>query len=126
MLGLARTHAASAALLLNLEGLATMSIAWLAFREYVDRRLLLGAMAILSGAAVLSWEGRGVVLDRGALLVAAACVAWGVDNNLTRKLSSADPVLIAMTKGLVAGSVNVALDHLRGWSDGRWILRRWR
>ena len=114
MLGLARTHAASAALLLNLEGLATMSIAWLAFREYVDRRLLLGAMAILSGAVVLSWEGRGVVLDRGALLVAAACVAWGIDNNLTRNLSSADPVLIAMTKGLVAGSVNVALDHLRG------------
>jgi hypothetical protein len=42
--------------------------------------------------------------------------AWhGVSiNNLTRKLSSADPVLIAMTKGLVAGTVNVALAILRG------------
>jgi drug/metabolite transporter (DMT)-like permease len=114
MLGLVRTNAASAALLLNLEGLATMSIAWLVFRENVDRRLLLGALAILAGALVLSWEGHGVRLNSGALLVAGACLAWGIDNNLTRKLSSADPVLIAMTKGLVAGAVNGALAILRG------------
>ena len=114
MLGLARTNAASAALLLNLEGLATMSIAWLVFRENVDRRLLLGALAILAGAVVLSWEGHGLLLNPGALLIAGACLAWGIDNNLTRNLSSADPVLIAMTKGLVAGVVNVALAILRG------------
>ena len=41
MFGLARTDAANASLLLNLEGLATMGIAWLWFRENVDRRLLL-------------------------------------------------------------------------------------
>lgn len=57
MLGLSRTDAASASLLLNLEGLATMGIAWLAFRENVDRRLLIGAFAILAGAVVLSWQG---------------------------------------------------------------------
>src|SRR5689334_13706692 len=51
MVGLARTAASSAALLLNLEGLATMAIAWVVFREKVDRRLLLGALAILAGAA---------------------------------------------------------------------------
>ena len=114
MLGLVRTDAAAAALLLNLEGLATMGIAWLAFRENVDGRLLLGASAILAGAVVLSWEGQGGSLDSGALLIMGACLAWGIDNNLTRKLSSADPVLIAMTKGLVAGSMNVGLGLLRG------------
>jgi drug/metabolite transporter (DMT)-like permease len=114
MLGLVRTHAAPAALLLNLEGLATMSIAWLVFRENVDRRLLLGALAILAGAVVLSWEGQGVRLNSGALLIAGACLAWGIDNNLTRKLASADPVLIAMAKGLVAGTVNIVLPFLRG------------
>ena len=114
MAGLARTDAASGSLLLNLEGLATMAIAWVVFRENVDRRLLLGAFAIVCGAAVLSWEGQGVSLDPGALLIAGACVAWGIDNNLTRKLSSADPVLIAMTKGLVAGLVNTAIAFGRG------------
>ncbi len=108
MFGLARTNAASASLLLNLEGLATMAIAWLAFREHVDRRLLLGAFAILAGAALLSWQG-GASLDWGAVLIAGACLCWGIDNNLTRKLSSADPMQIAMLKGLVAGSVNMLL-----------------
>lgn len=67
MLGLTRTSAASGSLLLNLEGLATMAIAWLVFRENVDRRLLLGAAAILAGAAALSWQGQGVPADGGGL-----------------------------------------------------------
>jgi drug/metabolite transporter (DMT)-like permease len=118
--GLAHTSAASAALLLNLEGLATMALAWLVFRENVDRRLLLGAAAILAGAMVLSWRGGGAGfdgfrLDPGALMIAGACLCWGVDNNLTRKLSSADPVVIAMVKGLVAGAVNIGVAFfLRG------------
>jgi drug/metabolite transporter (DMT)-like permease len=114
MLGLNQTSASSGSLLLNLEGLATMGIAWLVFRENVDRLLLLGALAIVAGAVVLSWNGQGVHFDAGAGLIPAACVAWGIDNNLTRKLSSADPVLTTMIKGLVAGGVNVSLALLSG------------
>jgi drug/metabolite transporter (DMT)-like permease len=113
MLGLRRTDASSAALLLNVEGLATMSIAWLVFRENTDRRLLLGAFAILAGAVVLSWQGKAA-LNGGAMLIIAACLCWGVDNNLTRKLSSADPVRIVMLKGLVAGSINLSLGLAQG------------
>jgi drug/metabolite transporter (DMT)-like permease len=114
MSGLARMDAAGASLLLILEGLATMAIAWLAFRENVDRRLLVGAAAILAGAALLAWEG-GVSLGFGAALVALACLAWGIDNNLTRKLSASDPAQIAMIKGFAAGGVNLAL--ALGWRD---------
>ena len=74
MFGLARTEAATASLLLNLEGLATMAIAWLVFRENVDRRLILGAFAILAGAVLLSWQG-SASLNWGAALIAAACVS---------------------------------------------------
>ena len=109
MFGLSRTTAGQGALLLNLEGLATMGIAWLVFRENVDRRLLTGAFAILTGAVVLTWDGTGISFDAGGLLIAAACLAWGIDNNLTRRLSSADPVQIAMIKGMVAGGANLAL-----------------
>ncbi len=114
MLGLARTSASSGALLLNLEGLATMLIAWVVFRENVDRRLMLGAFAILAGATVLSWSGAGLRLDAGAVLIAAACLAWGIDNNLTRKISAADPVATAALKGVAAGAGNAALALCRG------------
>jgi drug/metabolite transporter (DMT)-like permease len=85
-----------------------MGIAWVVFRENFDRRLLLGAFAILAGAALLSWQGAAFFQWSG-VLIAGACVCWGIDNNLTRKLSSSDPVQIAMLKGLVAGAVNLTL-----------------
>jgi drug/metabolite transporter (DMT)-like permease len=109
MVGLAATSASTASLLLNLEGLATMAIAWLAFRENLDRRLLAGAAAILAGAVVLSWQGGPGGVGWGAAAIAGACLAWGIDNNLTRRLSAADPVQIAMVKGLAAGATNLAL-----------------
>jgi len=109
MVGLATTAGSTASLLLNVEGLATMAIAWIVFRESVDRRLLMGAAAILAGAIVLSWQGETGTLGLGALAIVAACIAWGIDNNLTRKLSAADPIQIAMVKGLAAGAVNLML-----------------
>lgn len=114
MLGLNQTDAASGSLLLNLEGIATMAIAWLVFKENVDPRLILGAAAIILGVMVLSYEGQSVALNIGAALIVGACLSWGIDNNLTRKLSASDPVLIAMTKGLAAGVVNLGIGLARG------------
>ena len=109
MLGLRATPASSASLLLNLEGVFTLGIAWVIFRENVELRIGAGAAAILLGAAILSSGGGIGGLGWGALAIAGACLAWAVDNNLTRKLSSADPLQIAMIKGLAAGSVNLVL-----------------
>jgi drug/metabolite transporter (DMT)-like permease len=115
LVGLSRTPAATASLLLNLEGALTALIAWFIFRENFDRRIALGMVAILLGAALLSWSGRGD-LKWGALLVAAACVGWAIDNNLTGRISAADPMQIAMIKGLVAGGANGVIALARGVS----------
>ena len=110
MAGLARTPAATTSLLLNLEAVATALLAWFVFRENFDRRIVTGMAAVVAGAAVLSWQAAPTVSGfAGPLLVAAACAAWGLDNNLTRKVSLSDPVRIAMLKGLIAGAVNLGL-----------------
>jgi drug/metabolite transporter (DMT)-like permease len=114
MIGLSHTPASAASLLLNLEGVATVLIAWIVFRENADWRIVAGAVAILGGASVLSCGNGAVTLNAGAFAIAGACVCWGIDNNLTRKLSSADPMMIAMMKGLVAGSVNLILALSQG------------
>jgi len=108
--GLVRTDAAAASLLLNLEAVLTALIAWVAFRENVDRRVFVGLMAIVAGGLLLSWHElprAGSLI--GPLLIAAACLAWALDNNLTRRISGGDATTIACLKGLVAGSFNMAL-----------------
>lgn len=116
MYGLSLTSASTSSLLLNLESIATMAIAWLVYKENVDRKLLLGAAAMLAGAILLTWSGKGLSLDTGAVFVAAACLAWGLDNNFTRKISAVDPINITIIKGLVAGTVNVAVALISGAS----------
>jgi len=114
MIGLTDTPASTASLLLNLEGVFTIAIAWLVFRENVDRRIAVGALAILAGAALLSWQGHVDAAGWSAASVVAACLGWAIDSNLTRKISASDPLQIAMIKGLAAGAVNIALAMVLG------------
>jgi drug/metabolite transporter (DMT)-like permease len=110
MVGLARTDAAAASLLLTLEGAATALMAWFIFHENFDRRIALGMAFLVAGATILAWTGTptlGNVL--GPLAIVGACISWGLDNNLTRKVSLADPLQIVELKGLIAGPVDVAL-----------------
>jgi drug/metabolite transporter (DMT)-like permease len=110
LFGLAQAPATQASLLLNLEGVLTLAIAWLVFREPAGLRIVLGMAAITAGAVVLSWQADAPrPLEHGALLVVGACLAWAVDNNLTRKVAGGDPVLIAALKGGVAGAANLAI-----------------
>jgi drug/metabolite transporter (DMT)-like permease len=110
MAGLTRMPASGASLLLNAEGVFTALLAWIAFRENFDRRIALGMASIAAGAVILSWPQE--VNFSGlwpALFILGACFAWGIDNNLTRKVSLNDATWIASVKGLVAGCVNLAL-----------------
>jgi drug/metabolite transporter (DMT)-like permease len=110
MYGLRRTAGSSASLLLNLEGVFTTLIAWFVFQENFDRRIALGVLAITAGAVLLSAGAAaewGNVL--GPMAIAGACLAWALDNNLTRKVALTDVTSIAMLKGLVAGSVNITI-----------------
>jgi drug/metabolite transporter (DMT)-like permease len=77
MVGLAHTPAASASLLLNLEGVLTAVLAWFAFQENFDRRIALGMLAITAGAGLLSWQG-GFSLNgiAGPIAIAGACLGW--------------------------------------------------
>lgn len=110
MIGLTGMPAAGASLLLNAEAVFTALLAWFVFQENVDRRIALGMGAIIAGAMVLSGSGNpGFAGMWPALSILGACFAWGVDNNLTRKVSQADAAWVAAVKGSVAGAVNLLL-----------------
>lgn len=118
MFGLASMPATGASLLLNAEGVLTAALAWFVFKENFDRRIALGMLSIVAGAVVLSWpRGSAGYSGLGALAVVGACLAWAIDNNLTRKVSLSDASFIAMVKGLAAGSTNL----LMAW----WLGATW-
>ena len=116
MLGLAHTSASSTSLLLNLEGVLTAVLAWVVFRENVDRRVFFGMLAIVAGCVLLSWQRQASTnLPWGALAIAGACLCWAIDNNLTRPIAGGDPMQIAAVKGGVAGAINITLALFVGY-----------
>lgn len=108
VLALDRTPASTVSLLLNLELVATVLIARLFLHEHLGRRSALGIAAVAASGVLLAGGG-GASLAPGALLVAGACICWGVDNAITASLDRYPPTLITLTKGVVAGSVNLAI-----------------
>jgi len=107
MLALSAAAASTVSLLLNLEGVFTALLAWFVFSENFDRRVVIGMLLIVCGGVLLSWPSGAISTSLPALAVVGACLCWAVDNNLTRKISAADPVQIAAIKGLAAGAVNL-------------------
>ena len=76
MMGLSRTEAGTASLMLTLEGVATALMAWFIFHESFDRRIAVGMACLVAGAAVLSWSGRPTLSSLlGPLAIVGACVA---------------------------------------------------
>src|SRR5919198_1239563 len=115
--GNSRSRAATASLLLTMEGAATALLAWFVFHENFDRRIALGMACLVAGAALVSWSGTPTIESlAGPLAIMAACIAWGIDNNFTRKVSLADPLQIVQLKGLIAGPVNLFLGLWAGGS----------
>lgn len=106
--GLARTPAATASLLLNLELVATVVLAAVLFHEHIGRRIAVGTVLGVAGGVVLTWAAASE-LRLGAILVVGACLCWAVDNCITASLDELVPHHITMAKGLVAGNVNLAL-----------------
>jgi len=121
MTGLIQMTAATASLLLNLETVLTAVLAWIFFKEHTDRRIMFGMLLIVIGGAVLAWPSQITKQNwLGSLAIIGACFCWAIDNNLTRKISSADSLFIAGSKGLIAGIVNIILGLTMGLTFPDW------
>lgn len=108
VLALDRTPAGTVSLFLNLELVATAVIARVFLQEHIGRRAGLGIVIVVLGGVILAGTSEAGVAV-GALLVAATCLCWGIDNAITASLDSYSPSQITLAKGLVAGSVNLLL-----------------
>lgn len=117
MAGLATTTSANASLLNNFEIVATSLIALLVFREAISRRLWIAIGLITLSSLILSFEdASSLSFSSGSLLVLAACVCWGFENNCTRMMSQSDPLEIVVLKGFGSGLGSLAIAFAVGES----------
>jgi drug/metabolite transporter (DMT)-like permease len=128
MVGLRGTTAATASLLLNLEGVSTAIIAWVIFREHFSKRLAVGLFVITAGGALLclggdsgnSGDSATVQISWAALALVGACLSWGVAANISQPISNRDPVQMVALRGLIAGGGNILIALLMGERCSSW------
>jgi len=102
--------ASEVSLLLNFEAVATTLLAWMLFHEHIGYRVWIGKLFIVGASILVIFTGSNdVQLSIPGLSVLAACILWGIDNNLTRELESVPAALLACIKGWSAGIFNVLL-----------------
>ncbi|MBT8507546.1 multidrug DMT transporter [Methanomicrobiaceae archaeon CYW5] len=115
LISLEVTPAATAALLLNFEAVATTILAAAFFKEYVGRNVWTALALITASCAVLSYSPTALWgFSLGAVGILLACTFWSLDNNISRNIAAKDPIPIVAIKGLVAGAVIIASALLMG------------
>lgn len=116
LLGLSHSSASSASLLLNLEAVFSVLLAWTIFKEQANKRIIIGMTLIVSGGIIQSWTPESISYNSlsGPFFIIIACLCWGIDNNVTRKISSGDPLQITMIKSIVAGGMNLLVAAATG------------
>jgi drug/metabolite transporter (DMT)-like permease len=125
LVGLERVTAVSGSLLLNLEAPFTAVLAVVVFGEHLGARGWLAGAAIVLGSAVLGGGAGSLGGDAwGVVLIAAACGAWAIDNNLTQRLTLKDPIAIVRFKAVGAAAINLGIAVVvrgAGWPAG-WVV----
>ncbi len=120
MHGLNETTAVNTSLLLNTEAVFTAFIALAFLGERAARKDYLGMALVVVGAVFVTTSGEFGDLRMteglfGSLLVVAACLFWGLDNNLSKFLSvKRDIILITALKCSSGGALLLALSALMG------------
>lgn len=115
MSGIARTASSNVSLLNNFEIVATSLIAFLVFHEKISSRLWTAIGLVTISSILLSVEGSGALrLDMGAVLVLAAAVCWGFENNCTRMISNKSASEIVVIKGICSGLGSLGIAGIAG------------
>jgi drug/metabolite transporter (DMT)-like permease len=104
------TPAATAALLLNFEIVATVLLAFWVFHEPADKMMGLALILIFAGSILLGWNGESALgISLGALGIILSGFFWGIDNNCMAHITAYPPELIGLYKVIFGGSIAAVL-----------------
>ena len=98
--------ASNVALITSLEGVFTVIIAWLIFKDPTSWRTLLGAVFITVGCSILMMaqvDANG--WNWGGLFAMGGCFMWSLDTNIVARLGHKSQVAVMTLKSFISASV---------------------
>lgn len=126
MVGLESSVPENVSLLNNFEIVATSLFAYFIFKEHIPKRLKQAIVFVVIASLLLSLNEidnmKAFSFSIGSLFVILAASAWGLENNLTRQLSTVDPLMVVVIKGIFSGLGSLIIAILLQEVDPKFIL----
>lgn len=114
MFGIRGTTSGNASLLNNFEIVATSIIALIIFKETISKKLWIAIALVTISSGLLTFDLSSLEFTWQSLLIIAAAICWGFENNFTRKISFKSSHEIVTIKGLCCGVGSIIIGFIIG------------
>lgn len=126
MTAITETTASNVSLVSCFQVVTTALFALFLFKECISRSLWLAIIFVTIASIALGYEGEGTFsFNLGSLMVIAACICWGLENNLSKTISHKSSVQIVVWKGLMIGAASLFLAMIVGEGLPAWEWIFW-
>ncbi len=103
LIGVKETNGSLVGLLSNAELIFTLMIALLFFREKLSRFSWIASILIVFGLIIANYQGMSIQFEIGSLWIILGTLIWGLENNVSKKLSFGNPLFVVIFKGIGTG-----------------------
>lgn len=103
LIGVKETNGSLVGLLSNAELIFTLMIALLFFREKLSRFSWIASILIVFGLIIANYQGMSNQYEIGSLWIILGTLFWGLENNVSKKLSFGNPLFVVIFKGIGTG-----------------------
>lgn len=103
LIGVKETNGSLVGLLSNAELIFTLMIALLFFREKLSRFSWIASILIVFGLIIANYQGMSIQYEIGSLWIILGTLFWGLENNVSKKLSFGNPLFVVIFKGIGTG-----------------------
>lgn len=103
LIGVKETNGSLVGLLSNAELIFTLMIALFFFREKLSRFSWIASILIVFGLIIANYQGMSIQFEIGSLWIILGTLFWGLENNVSKKLSFGNPLFVVIFKGIGTG-----------------------
>lgn len=103
LIGVKEINGSLVGLLSNAELIFTLMIALIFFKERLSKFSSIASLLIVIGLVIANYRGVAIRFEIGSLWIIVGTLFWGLENNVSKKLSFGNPLFVVIFKGIGTG-----------------------